>query len=293
VTGPHVKYPALPAWPRPARCAILHRMRRIPCVGGIVTDASGRILLIERGHPPQAGRWSLPGGRVEPGETDEQALVREMREETGLLVRPGGLAGTVERPGPAGTVLVIRDYTATVTGGELVPGDDATGACWAGPAELAGLPLTRGLLTALTAWGLLGTQPPAALIAEATRRAGILWLAVAGQDRPYPAWHRWAGGAACLVTGPGEQPLPGLAAAGRVAVTVTAGDAGGQHLTWQARVDRVEPGSPQWQEAAGQLVAGRLNPVLAPGETSPEQRWATAGAIYRLTPLGSGRALIP
>ncbi len=59
---------------------------RVPCVGAIITDPAGRLLLIKRGHEPEAGRWSVPGGRIEPGESDEQALVREVREETGLTV---------------------------------------------------------------------------------------------------------------------------------------------------------------------------------------------------------------
>src|SRR5260370_1168754 len=80
---------------------------RIPCVGAILTDG-GRILLIRRGHEPEKGRWSLPGGRIEPGETDQQALVREVREETGLEVIPGPLAGGVDPPGPRGRGLVIR-----------------------------------------------------------------------------------------------------------------------------------------------------------------------------------------
>jgi ADP-ribose pyrophosphatase YjhB (NUDIX family) len=263
-------------------------MHRIPCVGAIITDAQGRLLLIKRGNPPQAGRWSLPGGKIEPGETDEQALVREVREETGLHVEPGRLAGTVERPGPGGAVFDIRDYIATVTGGELAAGDDAAGACWAAPDELAGMPLTRGLLTALTAWGVLGEQPPAALIAGASRRAGMMWLGVPGQDRPYPAWHIWSDGAAYLVTGPGEQPLPGLAGAAgagvTVAVTVAAGDPGGHYLPWRARVSRVEPGSPDWEAVTGQLVAARLNPAPEADGTTPQQRWATSGAVYRLAP---------
>jgi ADP-ribose pyrophosphatase YjhB (NUDIX family) len=259
-------------------------MHRIPCVGAIITDAEGRLLLTKRANPPQAGRWSIPGGKIEPGESDEQALVREVREETGLLVEPGRLAGTVERPGPGGAVFDIRDYTATVTGGELAAGDDAAGACWAAPAELAGMPLVRGLLTALTAWGVLGAQPPAGLIAEACRRAGMMWLGVPDQDRPYPAWHIWSDGAAYLVTGPGEQPLPGLDGAAWAAVTVAAGDPGGHYLTWRARVSRVEPGSPDWEPVTGQLVAARLNPAPAADATPPQQRWATSGAVYRLTP---------
>jgi len=127
----------------------------IPCVGAIITDAAGRLLLIKRGHEPGKGLWSIPGGRVEPGETDEQAVIREVREETGLAVRAGRLIGAVRRPAPGGAVLDIRDYAATVTGGTLTAGDDADDARWAGKAELAGLPLTDGLADALTAWGVL------------------------------------------------------------------------------------------------------------------------------------------
>jgi ADP-ribose pyrophosphatase YjhB (NUDIX family) len=128
----------------------------IPCVGAIITDAAGRLLLIKRGHEPGKGLWSIPGGRVEPGETDEQAVIREVREETGLVVQPGRLIGAVRRPAPAGAMLDIRDYAATVTGGTLAAGDDADDARWAGPAELPGLSLTDGLAEALTDWGVLG-----------------------------------------------------------------------------------------------------------------------------------------
>jgi 8-oxo-dGTP diphosphatase len=128
----------------------------IACVGAIISDASGRLLLIKRGHEPGKGLWSLPGGRVEAGETDEQAVVREVLEETGLTVAVGRLVGTVRRPAPGGAVLDIRDYAATVTGGTLAAGDDADDARWAGQAELAGLPLTSGLVDALTGWGVLG-----------------------------------------------------------------------------------------------------------------------------------------
>jgi 8-oxo-dGTP diphosphatase len=129
---------------------------RVPCVGAIVKDEAGRLLLIQRGHEPETGRWSLPGGRIEPGESDAQAVVRETREETGLQVTCGALVGSVERPGLRGAVLDIRDYSATVTGGTLTAGDDAADARWVGPADLAGLPLTSGLAETLTAWGVLG-----------------------------------------------------------------------------------------------------------------------------------------
>lgn len=99
--------------------------------------------------------WSLPGGRIEPGETDAEALVREMREETGLEVQAGPLIGSVRRPAPGGRVLDIRDYAATVTGGTLRAGDDAAEARWVAVSELRSLPVTEGLVEALTDWGVL------------------------------------------------------------------------------------------------------------------------------------------
>jgi 8-oxo-dGTP diphosphatase len=128
----------------------------IPCVGAIVTDGRGRLLMIKRGHDPGAGLWSIPGGRIEPGETDTEALVREMIEETGLTVEVGRLVGRVRRPGLNGAVVDIRDYAAAVTGGTLRPGDDAADARWVAPGELESLDITEGLIDALTDWGVLG-----------------------------------------------------------------------------------------------------------------------------------------
>lgn len=132
---------------------------RIPCVGAIIKDQSGRLLLIRRRNEPGAGLWSVPGGRIEPGETDEQAVVREVLEETSLDVTCGPLLGAVERPGLRGAVVDIRDYEAFVTGGELAAGDDATDARWVTPdqasaMEVAGQ-LTPRLLEALRSWSVL------------------------------------------------------------------------------------------------------------------------------------------
>jgi ADP-ribose pyrophosphatase YjhB (NUDIX family) len=130
--------------------------RRIPCVGAIIKDPGGRLLLIRRGHAPEAGRWSLPGGRVEPGESDQQAVIREIREETGLEIECDQLIGSVKRISPPDAVLEIRDYAATVTGGVLVAADDAAEVRWVSPAELGRLPLTSGLAETLAGWGVLG-----------------------------------------------------------------------------------------------------------------------------------------
>ena len=128
----------------------------IGCVGAVIKDGQGRLLLIKRGHTPGAGLWSLPGGRIEPGETDAEALVREMHEETGLVIEAGQLIGTARRPAQDGSVFDIRDYAATVIGGTLRPGDDAADARWVDASELAALPLTGGLAETLTGWGVLG-----------------------------------------------------------------------------------------------------------------------------------------
>jgi 8-oxo-dGTP diphosphatase len=122
----------------------------VRCVGGLAYDEKGRLLLIQRAHDPGRGLWSVPGGRVEPGEDDEAALIREMHEETGLAVRPGALVGRVRR-GP----FEIFDYRCTVVGGALCAGDDAADARWCDAAELAALPLVELLVETLAGWDAL------------------------------------------------------------------------------------------------------------------------------------------
>ncbi len=118
----------------------------IRAVGAIITRDDGRVLLIQRGNEPGRGLWSLPGGRVEPGETDPVAVAREVLEETGLEVAVGELAGRVRRGR-----YDIADYFATVVRGELAAGSDALDARWADPRDLE---VTPGLVEALTSWGI-------------------------------------------------------------------------------------------------------------------------------------------
>lgn len=97
----------------------------IRCVGAVLHDDAGRLLLIQRAQEPAAGKWSIPGGRVEAGESDAQAVARELLEETGLEITCGPLAGTVTRG-----EFEIHDYWGTVDGGVLRAGDDAADARW-------------------------------------------------------------------------------------------------------------------------------------------------------------------
>ena len=130
--------------------------RRLPCVGALVHDDEGRLLVVHRAGEPGAGQWSIPGGRVEPGESDEQAVRREVLEETGLHVLVGMRVGTVQRPGPAGVIYDIRDYACSLTVVTTpVPGDDAAAVRWASRRELKALDLVDGLWEALIEWGML------------------------------------------------------------------------------------------------------------------------------------------
>jgi ADP-ribose pyrophosphatase YjhB (NUDIX family) len=128
----------------------------VPCVGAVVVDAAGRLLLIRRGHAPSAGLWSVPGGRVEAGESLTEAVVREVREETGLAVRPGAVVGRLSIPG-GGVVYDVTDFACELVGppADPVAGDDAADVLFADPATLEGLACTPRLLETLRAWGAL------------------------------------------------------------------------------------------------------------------------------------------
>lgn len=104
------------------------------------------MLLARRGRGPYTGCWSLPGGKVEPLEPVQQALVREFREETGLQVVAISPAGIAEAIDPNGAWhYVILSYIVEITGGTPTPGDDASEVRWFDRTELPGLELTPGL----------------------------------------------------------------------------------------------------------------------------------------------------
>lgn len=121
---------------------------------GAVTVHDGRLLVVRRGRGVAVGRWSLPGGHAEAGETIAQALVREVREETSLRVRVGDLCGVAERTFGEERYLILN-YWCVVEGGELHAGDDATEVRWVAAGELASLDLVDRLAEFLTERGVL------------------------------------------------------------------------------------------------------------------------------------------
>jgi 8-oxo-dGTP diphosphatase len=102
-------------------------------VGAVVVD-EGRVLLIRRGNEPMKGHWSLPGGLLELGETLTDGVVREVREETGLMVEPVELIELLDRIHRVGERVryhyVIADYLCRVVGGALRAASDADAARW-------------------------------------------------------------------------------------------------------------------------------------------------------------------
>ncbi|MCF8038662.1 MAG: NUDIX hydrolase [Desulfohalobiaceae bacterium] len=119
-------------------------------VGGVVVH-KGRVLLVKRGQEPSLGRWSIPGGRVELGETIEEAVEREIREETGVVVKAGQLVyhfETIERD-ESGRIrfhYLILDLRAGYVSGDPSPGGDAAAAGWFRPEDLQRFQISKRTL---------------------------------------------------------------------------------------------------------------------------------------------------
>jgi len=131
------------------------RYPRYPLLGvGALIYEGDRILMAQRGKPPLEGLWSLPGGLVETGESLADAVRREVREETGLEVRPLDVLEIFERimrdaQGAAEYHYVLIDYVCAVAGGELCAGDDACRVDWVRRRDLKKLAITEGTLAVI------------------------------------------------------------------------------------------------------------------------------------------------
>jgi 8-oxo-dGTP diphosphatase len=126
------------------------------CVGAIAVDDE-RLLLVRRGHGPAAGEWSVPGGRVEAGETLAEAVVREMLEETGLEAVCGALVGWVERIADDYHYVILDFETTVLDVRDPVAASDAAEAVWVPLSEVAEWRLVPGLAEFLHENGILPT----------------------------------------------------------------------------------------------------------------------------------------
>jgi ADP-ribose pyrophosphatase YjhB (NUDIX family) len=126
------------------------------CVGAVAVDAD-RLLLIRRGRGPAAGEWSVPGGRVNAGETMAEAVVREMIEETGLESVCGELVGWVERIAADHHFVIFDFAVAVLDPAGLRAGDDAAEAQWVPVDEVGSYRLVEGLAQFLHDNGIIPT----------------------------------------------------------------------------------------------------------------------------------------
>lgn len=129
--------------------------RPVPAVAAVIVQ-DGRLLLIKRGVEPSKGKWSIPGGSIEWGETLADAVKREVQEETGLEVEVGRVAGVFDLVTEDGAFhYVLIDLFARPIGGELRPGDDASNVRWVPLDELDSCELTPHLHERLIEMGIL------------------------------------------------------------------------------------------------------------------------------------------
>jgi ADP-ribose pyrophosphatase YjhB (NUDIX family) len=129
---------------------------RVLCAGAVVRRDDGRILVVQRARPPSQGRWSIPGGRVEPGEGLAAAARREVVEATGLDVVVGAPLGRALLPGLDEADYDVTDFAARAVGDPdtAVAGDDAAAVRWVSEAELTLLDTSPHLAQTLASWGV-------------------------------------------------------------------------------------------------------------------------------------------
>lgn len=106
-----------------------------PAVQALV-ERDGRLLLGRRAYEPSAGKWDLPGGFLEEDEHPLDALVRELREETGLEIEPQRFVGVWMEPGYQGRTVLCLTWDARVAGGAEAAADDVAELGWFAPGEL-------------------------------------------------------------------------------------------------------------------------------------------------------------
>jgi 8-oxo-dGTP diphosphatase len=122
-------------------------------VGAVILH-DNRVLLVRRRNPPSAGKWTVPGGVLEVGETFQEAARREVLEECGLEINPGPIVEVTQNivrddSGAVRFHYVIIDLLAEVIGGELAAGEDAADARWVRKEELEQLEITESALPML------------------------------------------------------------------------------------------------------------------------------------------------
>jgi hypothetical protein len=121
------------------------------------------------------------------------------------------------------------------------------------------------------------------LVSEVMKKAAIVWIGVG--DRPAaPAWTLWIDGAAYLIEGGAEQPVPGLTEAAACTVTARSSSTHARIVTWEAAVSRIQPDTDDWRRVAPQLLAKRLN---LSGAKDNLGRWASECSLLCLTPGGA------
>lgn len=122
-----------------------------------------------------------------------------------------------------------------------------------------------------------------ALVEELMKKSGLCWLRLPGADRDLPVWHIWHEGSAYIVSGPSEQPVPGIEDTDRATVIVRTKDSRQRMAAWLARVTTLHPGDSHWDEVVRALVAARLNLT---DMNQAAQRWARECVVTRLAPTG-------